>query len=296
MVPNRLSPHKTMTDTKRLAIPQLKAWLETQPRELGQQWLSSLDERKQEEAAFHDLDRKGHRDEDRDSSPNRKFYDASRPVADYMNSWMTRRLPGSAFLDYACGNGAQCMRAVRESASLAVGIDISNVSINNATEKAVATGVSDRAIFLQRDCEDTQLPANAFDACLCSGMLHHLDLTRAFPELHRIMAPGGRILAVEALAYNPFINWYRARTPALRTEWETKHILSLESLDLAREWFRVENVRYFLMAAPLAAFLPQGWLRRGGLRLGNAIDSVMTRVPLLQLWSWQFCFELVKPA
>jgi hypothetical protein len=75
-----------MTDTKRLAIPQLKAWLETQPRELGQQWLSSLDERKQEEAAFHDLDRKGHRDEDRDSSPNRKFYDASRPVADYMNS------------------------------------------------------------------------------------------------------------------------------------------------------------------------------------------------------------------
>lgn len=284
-----------MNSSHRLASQELRAWLNAQPQSLGNTWLGSLDPRKQEEAQFHDLDRLDHKDEAIESSPNRKFYEAAIPVDRYVESWMAQHLSGSTFLDYACGNGAQSVKAIRCGASLVVGIDISEVSVRNASERAKAAGFGDRAFFLQRDCEDTKLPSNAFDACLCSGMLHHLELTRAFPELHRVMAPGGRILGVEALAYNPVINWYRANTPQLRTDWESRHILSLKSLDIAKAWFRVENVRYFLMAAPLAAFLPQGWLRRTGLRVGHAIDSLVTRLPLLRLWSWQFSFELVRP-
>jgi SAM-dependent methyltransferase len=204
--------------------------------------------------------------------------------------------PPGIFLDFACGHGAQTIKAAKLGADLAVGIDISATSVRNAAENAAAAGVSGRVRFLQRDCEDTELPADSFSACLCSGMLHHLDLNRAFPELARIMRPGGRVLGVEALGYNPVIQWYRNRTPELRTEWEKKHILTMRDLELAKKWFDVENVRFFLLAAPLATLLPSGPLRRGFSSLGHAVDFVLTRVPGLQLWSWQFTFELVKRA
>ena len=44
---------------------------------------------------------------------------------------------------------------------------------------------------------------------MCCGMLHHLDLSYAFPELRRILSLEGKILAIEALDYNPIIKLYR---------------------------------------------------------------------------------------
>jgi len=275
-------------------LADLRTLLDSEPPTLGSGWLGTLDERKQDEASFHDDDRHGHHDETAESTPNRRYYEAGEIVVDYLNDWLERRAKDRVFLDYACGNGLQTLRALQKGVGLAVGIDISEVSVGNARETIRKAGFADRAYFLQRDCENTTLPSNTFDACLCAGMLHHLDLTQAYPELHRIMAPGGRILAMEALAYNPFINLYRARTPELRTEWESRHILSLRDVELAKRWFRVENVKYFLMSAPLATLLPRP-LRRAGLAFAHTLDSVLTRTPLLQLWSWQFSFELVKP-
>jgi SAM-dependent methyltransferase len=272
----------------------LRNVLDREPLALGSTWLGTLDERKQDEASFHDGDRVGHHDENAESTPNRRYYEAAGIVVDHVDDWLDRRAKGRVFLDYACGNGLQTSRALRKGVALAVGIDISEVSVRNARDTIRKEGFGDRAYFLQRDCENTRLPSNTFDACLCAGMLHHLDLNQAFPELHRIMAPGGRILAMEALAYNPFIKLYRARTPQLRTEWESQRILSLRDVELAKRWFRVENVKYFLMAAPLATLLPRP-VRRAGLAVGHALDAVLTRTPLLQLWSWQFTFELVKP-
>jgi ubiquinone/menaquinone biosynthesis C-methylase UbiE len=275
-------------------LADLRRVLDKEPMALGSAWLGTLDERKQDEANFHDGDRVGHHDEGAESTPNRRYYEAGEIVVDYLNDWLDRRARDGVLLDYACGNGLQTLRSLQKGVSLAVAIDISEVSVRNARETIRQAGFGDRAYFLQRDCENTNLPSNTFDACLCIGMLHHLDLNQAFAELHRVMAPGGRILALEALAYNPFIKLYRSRTPELRTDWESRHILSLKDLELAKKWFRVESVKYFLMAAPLATLLPRP-MRRAGLAVGHALDSVLTKTPLLQLWSWQFSFELVKP-
>jgi hypothetical protein len=68
----------------------------------------------------------------------------------------------------------------------------------------------------------------------------------------------------------------------------------MKEVRLAAQWFRVENIRFFLMAAPLGALLPSGTLRNTVIAVGHRIDQVMTRIPLLRLWSWQFAFELVK--
>lgn len=274
---------------------ELRDLIDRQQRYLGEDWLRSLDPRKQEEAGFHDADRLDGRDLDAGSSPNRRFYEATTPVRVLIDEWIGLRTPGATFLDYACGNGLTTQKAARAGASLAVGIDISPVSVQGAERRAREEGLVDRTRFLQRDCEATGLPEDSFDTCVCSGMLHHLDLTRAFPELHRIMRPGGRILCVEALGYNPVIQAYRRLTPSLRTEWERKHILGMREVRFARRWFDVQNLQFHLMTAPLATLLPRGWSRRAGLAVGHAVDALLTRVPFVRLWSWQFTFELVKP-
>lgn len=277
-------------------IADLKSWLASQQLVYGSDWVATLEDRKREEAEFHNADRADHRDEDRASSPNRKFYESYDKVEKFIADWVQQHARGGAFLDYACGNGHLARMAAAAGAKVVAGIDISDVSVKNAAERATQAGYGDFTYFLQRDCEDTKLPADSFDAVLCSGMLHHLDLTRAFPELHRIMAPGGRILGVEALSYNPFIQLYRKRTPELRTEFEAEHILGMKDLKLASKWFEVENVKYWLMAAPAAALLPAGPIRKTGIVVGHILDKVLTRVPGLQMWSWVFSFELVKRA
>jgi SAM-dependent methyltransferase len=278
------------------AATELVRWIDGQARYLGDSWVANLEPRKQEEASFHDADREGHRDEVEKEVGNRRWYQAAEPVHRYFADWIAREAPGRTVLDYACGNGDMAIRFARAGAAITVGIDISEVSVRNAAENAERAGCGDRTRFLQRDCEATTFPADSFDRILCSGMLHHLDLNRAFPELFRILRPGGRVLCAEALDYNPAIKLYRRLTPQYRTEWETQHILSMRDVRVARRWFRVENLRFFLMAAPLATVLPAGPFRQIALGVGHALDGLLTRVPLLRLWSWQFSFELVKPA
>jgi len=119
-------------------------------------------------------------------------------------------------------------------------------------------------------------------------MLHHLDLSRAFPELERILAPRGRIFAIEALNYNPAIRLYRRLTPEMRTEWEKNHILGLRDLEYARRFFDLGEIRYWHIASILAPHaMPL-------LPVLNGIDRVLTRIPLVRLMAWIFTFELVK--
>ena len=283
-------------NTTAMAGQSVAEWIDAQPALLGGDWIGQLEPRKREEAEFHDKDREGHRDETGDGGrSNRRFYTTVSTSRRHMQQWMARHAPGSVFLDFACGHGAQTVEAARLGAALAVGIDISEVSVRNATENAAAAGLTARTRFLQRDCENTGFPDETFDLALCSGMLHHLDLSKAYPELHRIMKPGGRVFCYEALAHNPVIQWYRNRTPELRTSWEKEHILGMRDIRFARQWFQVEHVRFFNMAAPLATFLPDGPIREAGAAVLHAIDGVVTRIPLLQYWSWMVTFELVKP-
>jgi ubiquinone/menaquinone biosynthesis C-methylase UbiE len=272
---------------------EIATWLDNEPAYLGETWTQALEPRKQEEASFHDSYREGHQDETDRESHNKRWYEAVLPIHRYLEERIAANAPGKVVLDYACGSGGMTLLFAKHGATLSVGIDISETSVRSATENARRQS-SHNVRFLQRDCESTGLPSNTFDTVLCSGMLHHLDLSRAFPELHRILKPNGRVLCFEALDHNPFIKLYRKRTPQLRTAWEAEHILSMNDVKYARKWFRVENVRYFFVTAPLATLLPRGKPRAIGLKACHAIDLVLTKIPFLRLWSWQFAFELVK--
>lgn len=258
-------------------------------------WMASLDERKRKELEFHDRtrDRCQQQSLDRDTFErlygNAKYYDATGASKRYVDEWLRKHVPGKVFLDYACGNGAKAIKAAKFGAALSIGLDVSSTSLANARADAAQEGVSDRVIFVQADCENTKLPSGSIDCILCSGMLHHLDLSYAFPELRRILASGGKILALEALDYNPLIKLYRKLTPAMRTEWEKAHILSLKDLCYARRFFDVGEVRYWhitSIATPHFPALASSF---------EAIDRALTRLPLVRLMAWIFTFELKKP-
>ncbi len=54
-------------------------------------------------------------------------------------------------------------------------------------------------VDFQCNIEDTRLPADAFDAVFASHILEHVDDRRAMTELHRILKPGGKLVAMVPL-------------------------------------------------------------------------------------------------
>ncbi|WP_186511221.1 class I SAM-dependent methyltransferase [Caenimonas sedimenti] len=275
-----------------LTVPELRERIEALARISNEEWLAGLSERKKRELEFHDRDRDRKaqasisQDDFEKYYSNKKYYSTVRQSVNYTDAWIARHVPGKVFLDFACGNGMQAIKAASLGAALAVGFDISPVSVANAAADAQAAGVSN-AIFFQADAENTKLPDGSVDVILCSGMLHHLDLSYAMPELRRILAPGGRILAVEALDYNPFIKLYRMLTPAMRTDWEKTHILGLDDVAFARRFFDLGELRFWHITSYAAAFAPRL------LGLLDALDSLLARVPLVQRMAWIFTFELL---
>ena len=260
----------------------------------GDAWYAQLEPRKQKESEFHDRMRDtaqiaaAGKDQYEEFFSNHRFYRTATLSREYFFNWVTRHAAGKKVLDFACGDGDVALRAAAAGARLAIGIDISGVSVQNARHAAAERGLTERSFFLRADCENTGLPASSVDVVICAGVLHHLDVARAFPEIERILAPGGRVIAFEALDYNPLIKLYRNRNAHQRTAWEKAHILSLRELRLARNHFRIGDVRFFHMASIAGVWLP------ALLPLLNGVDRVLTRIPGVQLMSWLFVFELLS--
>jgi ubiquinone/menaquinone biosynthesis C-methylase UbiE len=283
--------------TMGIDVASLTEHLDRIERIPDQRWMETLDDRKKKELEFHDMyrDSKQKTDKQHDSDTfeklygNEKYYNTTRLSTDYVDQWIKKNAPGKVFLDYACGDGMYAIAAAKAGAKYAVGIDISKVSVDNATRAAEKAGVTANCRFVQADAENTQLPDNCIDVVLCSGMLHHLDLSYAFPELRRIMAPGAVLLAVEALDYNPAIKLYRKLTPAMRTEWEAAHILSLKDVNFGKRFFDLGEIKYWHLTSPVAANVP------ALLPLCNGIDRLLSKIPGVQLMSWIFTFEFWKP-
>lgn len=259
-----------------------------------------MDKRKSAEAAFHNMARSQGASEfaAHDSiAPNKRFYKVTQTSTDFMRDWLSANCGGKVVLDYCCGNGQNAIHIARDcDAMKCIGIDISDVSIENAKLAAKQSHVANRTEFLVADAEQTNLPANTFDVVICAGVLHHLDVRRAFAEISRILKPGGKVIAIEALNINPIFQLYRRLTPDLRTEWEAEHILGLAELELARTWFPKISINYFHLAVLPAAFVhAYPVLFKPMLAAGNALDKIFMRIPIFNRLAWQMIVEMSKP-
>lgn len=253
-----------------------------------------MKDRKDEERDLHDRLR-GELVEDPHYNTNKKFYSISDSNNNYVKKWLAERCKGKKVLDYCCGNGGSSLWLAKAGAYVH-GIDISPVSIQNAITEAERMGVSDKATFWVMDAEAMDFPDETFDLAFESGVLHHLELNKAYSELARVLKPTGRVICTEALRHNIFFHTYRKMTPHLRSEWEVDHILGKKEIELAKSYFEEVEVARFFHLATLAAvpfrntsvFKP---IQRG-LEL---VDSVLLNLPGLKWQAWMAVFVLSKP-
>lgn len=275
-------------------ISALKKRLEEIEKVSNEDWMGSLSDRKRNELEFHDADRDVNRmnslneDEYEKFYGNKKYYQGTSLSRFYLHKWIRENAKDRIFLDYACGNGGNAIEAAKYGAKIAIGLDLSRVSIENAKSAARKEKVDGKTYFIQADAETTMLPDASIDTVVCSGMLHHLDLSYAFFELRRILRPGGKLLAFEALNYNPAIKLYRYLTPNMRTNWEKHHILGLKDIRFAKRFFEIGEIRYWHITSILAPHM------LFALETLNWIDQFLTRIPILRLMAWTFTFELIK--
>jgi ubiquinone/menaquinone biosynthesis C-methylase UbiE len=258
----------------------------------------ALERRKREEAEFHDRLRSAELRADPHEyerlTANKRFYAIDRRSSRFIEDWLTARCAGRRVLDYCCGDGKYSFVVARHGGQ-AVGIDISEVSIENCRSRAEREQLTDRTDFRVMDAEQLSFPDDSFSYACVAGVLHHLDLRRAYSELARVIEPGGAVVSLEALGHNPIINAYRRRTPHLRTSWEAEHIIRMKDLDLAREYFRHVDLRFFHLASLAAVPFRRTPLFGPLLAALEAIDSLILHIPGIRKQAWMVGFVLRDP-
>ena len=126
-----------------------------------------------------------------------------------------RKLKKKIVLDYGCGIGSITEKIAKFNPQKLFGIDISEVSINKAKEKAKNLNL--QIEYSVDNCEKLNFKDSTFDLVFGSGILHHLDIIKAINEINRVLKSGGEMVFLEPLGTNPLINFYRKLTPNSRS-------------------------------------------------------------------------------
>lgn len=222
-------------------------------------------------------------------SPYYSIVGASRALYEDL---LRARGAGRDVLEYGCGPGSYAFFLADLGASV-LGIDISTTAIEQAQAAARERG-AESVEFRRLNAESLELPDDSFDLVCGTGILHHLDLDRAYSEIVRTLRPGGSAVFIEPLGHNPLINRFRRKTPTLRTEDE--HPLRVEDLELARSYFEEVDWRPFhllsLGAVPLRRTRAFGAI----VRSLDAADRLLFRLaPPLAKHAWQAVLVFAGP-
>lgn len=158
-------------------------------------------------------------------------------------------LQGKRVLDYGSGLAEGGVFFAKRGAHV-VAIDVSPGMLEGARRLAERHGVQ----IETRQVTGDRIPADAqeFDLIYGNGVLHHVPLDTALPELARILRRSGTGCFIEPLPYNPLINVYRKIAKEVRTPDERP--LSFRTIERFRDHFdRVTHQEFWLTT--LAVFL-----------------------------------------
>ena len=121
-------------------------------------------------------------------------------------------LHGREVLELGNGMGEVTTLLARSGARVTA-VDISPASSAVARRRAELHGVGDSIRFVVAAGEQLPLPDDRFDVVVGKAVLHHLDVGRAAPELHRVLRTGGRAAFAEPLGTNPLVAFARDHLP-----------------------------------------------------------------------------------
>jgi SAM-dependent methyltransferase len=115
---------------------------------------------------------------------------------------------GLRVLDYGCGHAMAAVVLARRGARVTA-FDLSTGYLAEARRRARANDVPVQLV--QADGERLPFADASFDRVWGNAILHHLDLSIAARELHRILRPGGIGVFCEPWGGNPLLRWARQR-------------------------------------------------------------------------------------
>ena len=170
-----------------------------------------------------------------------KFYKAIFNLYRDFESFLKENSKDKIILDYGCGIGSVTEQIARHNPSKITGFDISEVSIEKAISSAKKLNLEIE--YKVDNCEKSSFDSEKFDIIYGSGILHHLDLNASIKEINRLLKKNGKMIFVEPLGTNPFINVYRNLTPKSRSEDE--HPFSKKDFDSIKNIFEKVTVKYY---------------------------------------------------
>lgn len=220
-----------------------------------------------------------------------RFYTVTRRSYDHYWRSVEARAPGADCVEYGCAQGDGSIRVARSAASV-IGTDISGVAVEKSRVNAGLA--SSPARFEVAEAEALPFADCTFDLAFGTSVLHHLELEPSMREMARVLRPSGGGVFLEPLGHNPLINWYRNRTPELRTPDE--HPFVKPDFAVVRTWFREVEVEFFHLTA-LAAVALVG--KPGFGAVLGALDAVdgylLGAVPPLRWQAWVCVIRLQGP-
>lgn len=98
---------------------------------------------------------------------------------------------GKRVLVVGCGTGLNACHIAKKFGCTLMGVDIEEIAVKRARERAESEGLSDRAEFRVGDAYDLSFEAETFDAVLTQFVSQFLDMERALKEFVRVLRPGG---------------------------------------------------------------------------------------------------------
>jgi 2-polyprenyl-3-methyl-5-hydroxy-6-metoxy-1,4-benzoquinol methylase len=219
-------------------------------------------------------------------------------------------LRGKHLLDIGAGLGESSVYFALRGARVTT-VDLSPRMVEMALNLGKKHGVKLEGIVSEG--EDLKLHSGQFDLVYIANTIHHIqNRASLFEQMSNALKPGGKFFSYDPLAYNPVINTYRRMASGVRTLDELP--LTIADLELARKYFcRVQHREFWI--ASLALFLKyyalnhvhpnqdRYWkriLRETPEQLWwwrplRAMDSLLTRIPLVRWLAWNMVMWGEKP-
>ncbi|UTH72711.1 class I SAM-dependent methyltransferase [Chromobacterium sp. IIBBL 290-4] len=115
-------------------------------------------------------------------------------------------------LEVGCGVGAQTEILLRRFPDAQItGIDFSQRQLAVARQRLQGSPYHDRANLLHMDAEDLDFPPASYDAAFLCWILEHVNSPeRVLGEVRRVLRPGARLYATEAMNATFFLSPYSA--------------------------------------------------------------------------------------
>lgn len=219
-------------------------------------------------------------------------------------------LHGKRLLDVGAGLGETSVYFALQGAHVTA-VDVSPGMVDMARRLAAHHGVE--LDYVVCAGEKLEVPSESFEFVYAGNIIHHVaDRDAFFAQVARVLKSGGQFFSTDPIAYNPAINVYRRMATETRTEDEQP--LTFADIARARRFLTDVGHREFWIAGLAIFFKYFLWdsvhpnddrywkriLREKDAELWwwrplHALDSLLTRLPLVRWLSWNTVLWGRKP-